>query len=479
MIPHPIQLCENASNQDIETILDASFTVLESKGLIIQSSTAHKALADAGLRVNAQDQKVYFTRPVIEEALSLVPSQWILQARNHLKSVQFGGSSLAIAPGYGSVFIADEQGRRREATLNDFEKLSRLSYASALIDITGGLLVEPNDIQIALRPLEMTYALIRNSDKPYMGAVVKTDGAYDSIEMSRIVFGDLSNQYCVIGLININSPLRLDVTMANALIAYVQAGQPVLLTPGIMMGISAPVTFAGALVQAYAELMGCVTLVQVLRPGTPVIIGLGGFGSELRNGTTGFGRPENALAMQVGAQIARRLHIPFRCSAAVTSARQPDCQSGYERMMTALNAYHSGSHFCLQAAGILDSINTMSYEQFIIDLEIWSYIARLGQKMTVDSDALGLDIINFHSDNYLAHEHTIRYMREELFAPSLAPLEPYEQWLESDRKDIVIRARGIAEQILKATDMPELDAAVDNELKQYMKSRKKTLLGIP
>ena len=473
MINHPAQFCQTASKQDIDTILDASLHVLETKGLIVQSQQLCQTLAKAGMKTDLDEQKVYFSRDLVLETLQKVPPKWTLHARNPQKNIEIGGSNLVVIPGYGSAFIADETGRRRESNLNDFERLALMAYSSDVIDITGGLLVEPNDIYVPFRPLEITYALIRNSDKPFMGSVSNSDGAEESIEMSRIVFGDITKKPCLVGLININSPLRLDAYMANALVTYVEAGQPVLLTPGIMMGISAPVTFAGAMVQAFAELIGCTTLIQILRAGSPVIIGLGGFGSDLRNGTTGFGRPENALGIQVGAQIARQLKIPFRCSAAVTSARKPDCQSGYERMMTAMAAYYSGSHFCLQAAGILDSINIMSYEQFVIDLEIWSYIKRLSEKMVINSETLALDIIGSHTENYLAHEHTVRHMREELFIPSLVPPQSYEQWWSSNNKDIVEKAHEIVNQTLENIEKPELDKDIDKELKKYIDHRKK------
>lgn len=473
MITHPIQYCEKLTKQDVEKILEASLHILKTKGLIIQSRQACEILAEAGAAVNFDTGNVLFPEDLVLGAITKAPAQWTLYARNPEHNVLIGGRTLGVAPGYGSAFIADSKGYRREATMKDFENMALLSCCSHTIDITGGLLVEPNDVTTKFRPLEITYALMTYSDKPFMGSVAGAEGADESIEMCKILFGDISDKPCVVGLININSPLRLDSPMAEALLSYVRAGQPVLLTPGIMMGISAPVTLVGAMVQAYAELLGCSTLVQVLRPGCPLIIGLGGVGSDLRNGSTGFGRPENALGIQVGAQIARHLNIPFRCSAAVTGSRRPDCRSGYERMMTALTAYNAGAHFCLQAAGILDSINMMSYEQYIIDIEIWSYIKRLSKPIKINEQTKGLDVIDFHSENYLAHEHTVRYMREELFIPSLVDPDTYEQWWSSNGKDIVSKARLMAEQCLENVPKPPLEDGIKQQLQQYMDQRKK------
>jgi trimethylamine--corrinoid protein Co-methyltransferase len=475
MIQHPLQYSQKLDSQSLETIIQAALDILQTKGLFIQSSEACEKLAQAGAGVNCDTHHVFFPADMVLHHCSKAPSQWTLHARNPKKDVTIGGPNLVIAPGYGSAFVADIQGRRREATMTDFENLALMSYASDTIDITGGLLVEPNDISPDLRPLEITQALIRNSDKPFMGSVAGRQGAAESLEMARIVFGDIENKPCLFGLVNINSPLRLDKHMAEALITYANAGQPVLLTPGIMMGINAPVTLVGAITQALAELLGCVTLVQVLRPACPVIVGLGGVGSDLRNGGTGFGRPENALGIQLGAQIARHLKLPFRCSAAVTGSRRPDCRSGYERMMTAITAYNAGAHFCLQAAGILDSINMMSFEQYVIDIEIWSYIKRFAQSVVVNDETIGLDVIDFQTESYLANEHTIKHMRDQILTPALTTPDSYEQWWASDAKDVVSNAYQRVRQILDNTSPPALDEDIDRQLSKYVNQRRKIL----
>jgi trimethylamine--corrinoid protein Co-methyltransferase len=263
--------------------------------------------------------------------------------------------------------------------------------------------------------------------------------------------------------------------MAEAMIEYVRAGQPVLLTPGILMGMTAPVTIVGALVQAFAELIGCVVTIQALRPGSPVIIGLGGVGSDLRKATTAFGRPEHTMAIQLGARIARHLNIPFRCTAMVTGSFKPDCRSGYERMMTALTAQNAGVHFCLQAAGILDSINTMSYEQYVIDIEIWSYIKRFAQPVSVNNETLAMDVVDLTNEHYILHEHTLKHMRNEIHIPALVDCESYDEWWTSNARDVISKASRRAAGLLATLKPPPLEQSVERELDKYVALRRKIL----
>ena len=338
--------------------------------------------------------------------------------------------------------MADAQGTRRSATLEDFRRFALLAAESDLVDITGGLLVEPGDVPPEQRPEVLTRALLECSPKPLLGSVAGAEGAQSSLAVAREAFPDLEATPAILGLININSPLRLDARMAEALLVYVRAGQPVLLTPGILMGITAPVTVAGALAQAFAELIGCVVLTQVLRPGVPVIIGLGGFGSDLRVAGSGFGRPEQALGTLLGAQLARRLKLPYRASPGVTGAFSPDARAGYESMMTAFAAWSSGAHVGLQAFGILDHINAMCFEKLVLDLGMWDYIKRVATAGGVNGETLAMEAIAACPQDYLTAEHTMRHFREELLTPALAPPLSYDAWLEQGRPDTLALASG-------------------------------------
>ena len=359
--------------------------------------------------------------------------------------------------------------------MRDFKNFALLAGHSDIIDITGGVLVEPDDVPVSLRPLELVRALLIYSDKPFMGSVAGAEGARHSLEMAKIVFGNLTGKPVLIGLININSPLRLEAHMAGAFLEYVKAGQPVLLTPGVMMGLTAPVTLAGTLVQALAELIGCVTLSQLIRPGTPVIMGTASFGSDMRHAGSALGRPENALSTVLGAQMARKLGIPYRASAAVTGAFRPDCRSGYERMMTAMSAWAAGAHLCLHAAGTLDCINSMCLEQFVVDLEIWSYLKRLSQQLAVDEEALAVHVIGDARGDYLNHEHTLRHLRDELYVPLLVPPVSYESWLGSDGPDVIVEAARRGKDLLRQATQPPMDDGVKREIENYMIRHKEIL----
>ena len=449
MIAHPPVYSEQLDPADVEAIIDGALSILAGTGMLIECDEAVACLLAAGC-TRSEAGRIRFPEQLCRQSIERTPARWTLHAREPENSCDVGGPAALLSPGYGSAFVADLDGQRRSATMDDFRRFARMAAEAELVDITGGLLVEPADVDPAARPVELTRALIETSGKPFFGSVAGGEGAAQSLRMAGEVLPEINTQPHMLGLININSPLRLDARMAEAMLVYVRAGQPIVLTPGILMGITAPATVAGAMVQAFAEMIGGVSLAQILEPGAPLIIGTGGFGADLRVGGSGFGTPEQALSTLLCGQIARRLGIPCRCSPAVTGAFGPDARAGYESMMTALCGWQAGAHLCMQAAGILDFINAMSYEKFAIDLELWGYIKRISTSAKMDADTMALDVIASVPNNYMAEMHTLAHFRQETYAPTLAPPLTYEDWVRAGMPDVADHAHVL----MQKTELP-------------------------
>ena len=119
---------------------------------------------------------------------------------------------------------------RRDATMDDYQRFTKLAQSFEVLDSAGGVICEPNDTPLDSRHLDMTYALQTLTDKVYMGNVVSQANAADTLAMSAILFGSreaIEETPATISLINCNSPLRWDDRMLEAQFEYSAAGQPV------------------------------------------------------------------------------------------------------------------------------------------------------------------------------------------------------------------------------------------------------------
>ena len=151
-----------------------------------------------------------FPRGLARELCKTAPSEFTQHARNSDRSVQIGGNNTVFAPVYGPPCIRDLDGERRYATIEDFRNIVNIAYMHPGLHHSGGTVCEPVDLPVPKRHLEMIYTHMHYSDKPYMGSVTSPERAQDSIEMSKILFGeDFVNNNCVmISLINANSPMQ-------------------------------------------------------------------------------------------------------------------------------------------------------------------------------------------------------------------------------------------------------------------------------
>src|SRR3954449_3985854 len=339
-------------------------------GVEFNSDRALKLFADAGQRVDGQT--VYLDPDFVLEQVAKAPSEFDVQARNPVNNIHIGGDAMAFGAVYGPPFVR-EGDVRRDATMDDFERFTKLAQAFPVLDSAGGVVCEPNDTPLDSRHLDMTYALQTLTDKIYMGNVVSGVNARDTIAMTEIVFGSreaIEETPALISLVNCNSPLRWDDRMLEAQFEYSAANQPVVLTPFILMGAMSPVTIPAALVQQITEALSGIALSQLIRPGCPVVFGSFLSNIDMQSGSPTFGTPESGIGLLCTGQLARHYGLPFRTGGGLNSAQVPDAQAAYESLMTMLPTFLAGTNFVMHSAGWLEGGLVSCYEKFIIDIEI-------------------------------------------------------------------------------------------------------------
>src|SRR2546429_8530992 len=113
----------------------------------------------------------------------------------------------------------------------------------------------------------MVYSHMKYSDKPFMGSVTAAERAQDTVEMTRILFGDLFTdpltgrpKTCLISLIHANSPLTFDSTMLGAAKVHALATHACTMTPFILAGAMSPVTAAATAAQTLAPSLAAIAL---------------------------------------------------------------------------------------------------------------------------------------------------------------------------------------------------------------------------
>lgn len=434
--------------------------------------------SEAGASV--EGGRIRFAPGHARELCATAPSEFELHGRNPEMTVTLGGNDVVLMPGYGSPFVTDLKDGRRYATLEDFRNFVKLTYLSPWLHHSGGTVVEPTDVPVNKRHLDMMLAHLTLSTKPFMGGVTSPERAQDSIDMARLVFGrDFMDAHAVMQAnINVNSPLIYDHTMSGALRVYAAANQCVCVSPAIFAGAMGPLSPAAVAAQTLAEAMVGIALAQLVKAGCPVVFGSFHSTMNLKSGALTFGSPEANLATMALSQLGRRLGVPVRSGGGqITGSNAPDGQAMQDSTGAMWSTLLSGSHQIWHAAGWLEGGLVMSYEKFIMDLDHCGAMLKLLQGFDTDDEAFGREayLEAGPGENFLSTTHTLRHYATANFAPTIPEAGPYEMWAENGSLTADQRAAAQWRQMLAAYREPAMERGVRSSLAEFADERKASM----
>ncbi|MGB1361233.1 MAG: trimethylamine methyltransferase family protein [Alphaproteobacteria bacterium] len=463
------------NDEQLQKIEDMADTILQEIGIEFRGHpSALELWKNAGADVNGELVKMPkgMARKIIQDT---TPETFTWHARDEAKSVQIGGDVMAFSVMAGAPFVRDQKGGRRYGTIADYQNIVKIAQSCPWMHHIGFLPLEPTDITVNHRHLDMYYTSLAYSDKA-SGTITTGDfKAEDAINMAKIAYGDVLNDKVVTGgNINVNSPLVIDDTMLSSAEVYAKNKQPVVVTPFILTGAMGPTTVAGAIAQVLAEAMAGLAWLQLVNPGTPGIMGTFTSSMSLRTGAPTFGMPEPALGYIAMGQLAKRLRVPLRGGGSLSSSPIADYQAGQESadtlMPTMLGQYNLG----VQSVGWLEGGLSFGYEKMILDLDHLGMMHKFTKGWELDHNDLGFDALSENGPGHhcLGTAHTMANYKTAMYDPVASFSGSVEQWEEEGSLTSIERAGKVLEKILEQYEQPVLEQSVDEELKEYIAKRK-------
>ena len=467
----PVDILSDEATEIIEANAE---TILEEIGIDFRDDTeALDILRNVGCDVKGE--RVHFPRGLARQLCATAPASFTQHARNSARSVEIGGNRTVFAPVYGPPFVRDLEGERRYATMDDFCNFVKLVYMHPGFHHSGGTVCEPVDLPVTKRHLEMIYAHQRLSDKPYMGSVTAPSRAQDTVDMSKILFGDefVTNNTVCVSLINANSPMTWDDTMLGALKVYARNNQAVITAPFILAGAMSPVSVAGTLAQTLAEAMSGIAFTQAVNPGAPVIFGSFASSMSMQTGAPTFGTPEPAKVLYGCAKLARRLGVPFRSGGSLTGAKTPDAQAAYESTHTILPTVMGGVNFVLHAGGWMEGGLVADYAKLLLDADQLTMMQNLVDGIDVSENGQAMNALHETGpgQHFLGSSHTQANFETAFWRSEMADNNTFEQWSSEGCIESNARARVRVREMLDSYQEPALDPAIDEALRAFIARR--------
>lgn len=466
---------EILNDEALEIIEHNAETLLEEIGVnFLDNPAAIQRWRDAGADIDGE--RVRIPRGLARKLCATAPTQYTQHARNPERNVVVGGKNLVLAPVYGPPFVRDVAGGRRYATMEDFNKFVKLGYMSKWLHHSGGTVCEPTDVPVNKRHLDMLYAHMTLSDKPFMGSVTEASRAQDSVDMCKILFGEefVRDNTVMTSLININSPMTFDDVMMGSLEVYAQNNQACIISPFIVGGAMAPVSVAGTLTQVLAEALAGIAYSQLCKAGAPVIMGAFVTSIDMNSGAPTFGTPEAAHITYGAGQLARRLNLPYRSAGSFCGSKLPDAQAAYETANSLNMGLLSGVNFMLHACGWLEGGLVSSFEKFVMDADQLGTLHHLARGVEIDENAQAMDAIREvgPGGHYLGCAHTQANFKTAFWKSDLLDYKPFETWEDEGARDTQALATLRVEKLLADYQAPPLDPAIREALDAFVAQKK-------
>jgi len=473
----------------------ATYDILSEEGLCLIEENADRILRDIGMEFHNDSEIIDLFREagadVNGERVRFEPGmcrqiiqasaqrQYTQHARNPENNVLIGGDNTVLSPVYGPPFVHDLDHGRRYATLEDFSKLNRIHQMLPQLHHCGGIVCEPVDVPVNKRHLDMMLSHIIYGDRALFGALIGNERAEDSVAMVKILFGDdfVDQNTVLYGVSNTNAPLVMDDAMSGSLKVYAKNNQAVACTPWMITGAMSPCTEAGTLAQLLAEALATCALTQLIRPGTPCLMGSFATAMSMRSGAPTFGMPEAAKTVLAAGQLARRLGVPFHTVGSLTSSKVPDSQSQQEGTMSLIMAVLAGANFINHATGWLEGGLCTGFEKTIIDADLCGKLIEFCNGIDLSENAQAMDAIAEigPGNHFLASAHTLNNFESAYYNSTTGDANSFEQWESEGSLTTAKRANRIWKRLLEEYQQPAIDPAKLEALQEYVERRKASM----
>ena len=462
----------------VQAIHDGAMHILEDIGIEFLNEEAIELFKQAGCTVNGTN--VRMGRDWVMEMIAKAPSEFTITPRNPDKAIPIGGKHIL----FGNVssppnYFDMEIGKKVSGTRKHCADLLRLTQYFNCIHFAGGYPVEPVDVHASVRHLDVVYDKMVLTDKAAHAYSLGKERVEDVMEMVKIAGGLTEEEFQakprMYTNINSTSPLKHDVPMIDGCLRCVRRGQAVVVTPFTLAGAMAPVTMSGAVTLSIAEAISAIALFQYVAPGAACVIGTFTSNVDMKSGAPAFGTPEYMRATQMTGQMARFYGLPMRASG-VCAANVPDGQAMWETSNSLWSAVQSGTNVVYHAAGWLEGGLVASPEKFVMDCEMIQMIQRY---MEPEITATGVDDIALHAikevgpnGHYFGIEHTQERYEEAFYQPMVSDWRNFEAWEVAGGIWTAERAHNIFKDIINTFEEPPMDAAIKEELGDFVARRK-------
>lgn len=442
------------SDEQIHHIHEASLHILQTVGMRVESPAVKGVFSKAGCRLT-DDERVLIPRQLVEQALASAPAGVDIYDRQGEFVFHVGeGSPARFGIGVTTLYyqdpVNDEVTRFARQHMESMVRLGNALPAYDFISTVGVV----QDVDVEFSDLVGTLEMIANTSKP-LAVLVSEDRRFaDVLDLAEHLHGDLATRPFLIPYFNPISPLVMNKGTTDKMMETIARGLPFIYVNYGMAGATTPITNAGALVLLNAELLAGLTLSQLLKPGTPIILGSMSAFMDMQS-MENFYDATSYVANLASAEMMHHYGLPHCGTSGSGMGWTGDVLAAGHHWMNHLTA-------CMGKAGLVpfvgDIFGSKVFSPLLVVLanEIITQARRLSHGFVLDDEHLALaEIAEVGPDgHYLASSLTLQHFRQAYYTSSFWPNLSMESWREQGQPSAMAALRNHARTVLSELPTP-------------------------
>jgi trimethylamine--corrinoid protein Co-methyltransferase len=462
------------SPEQVELIHGEALRLLEEVGMTYESGQDDvlALVKHAGCRVDRTAMRIFFPRQLIEEMVAQAPGEFTLYSRDGKNDLHLGKDRVYAGTGGTTVHILDlDTDEVRQSVVKDIHNVARIVEEMKHIHFFQNCCV-PNDVPIEHYDLNIVFAAMLGTNKHVMFGCNFDHGLRETFRMVASIAGGKEalkvKPIFSISACMIISPLKFCTQSTVNVRTAAELNVPTTVTSAPMSGSTSPMTMAGTLLQTHAEVLAGITVHQLTRPGAPVLYGGLPAMAEMRSMGYQGGGVECGMMQAAIHQLSQRVDVPNYASSGLSDSKISDVQAGWEKAFTTGLAVMGGNNYIHHAAGMLESMQCVAYELYVIDDEIIGQACKILEGISTGEDHLAFEAIHEvgPGGNYLMSPHTMRHLRRQYFQGNgVSDKGGREEWIQQGSLSARDRARAIACAILDKPLEPKIHPEIEKEIR--------------
>ncbi len=418
------------NDRQIERIHSDSLRILSSVGVRVDSKKGRQVFAKAIGSKAMGDEIVRIPPELVEEALKLVPTSVEIHDRKGVHSFRLPGDT-RFGIGVTALYYQDpETEKLKPFARQHMELIVRLGSILSNFDFisTPGVL---RDVPVEVADLYAVLEMMANTVKPLIILASDDDALPGAFDLLEYLHGDLTSKPFVIPYFNPITPLVIDRGTTDKIMVTIERGLPFIYSNYGMAGGSTPITPTGALTLLNAELLAGLTLSQLIKEGTPMILGsLPGF-LDMKGGGVNF---YDATSYLTG----------LACSEMMSFYRLPHFGTSGSGMGWGADVIAAGHQWlnhlvsCMGQVGLVAFVGDLfggkafSPNVIVYANEVIEQARRFARGFEMDDSDLLLDEIAQAGPggSFLTSDLTLRRFRQAYFESEIFPHLALEAWQE-------------------------------------------------